>query len=49
MNGRVAREMTDGKRGGKKGSKGIKPDWHSDKDKGSKGRGKGKGKGKSET
>ena len=33
-----------GKKGGKKGSKGIKLDWHSDK-----GRGKGKGKGKSET
>ena len=25
-----------GKKGGKKGSKGSKPDWHSDKDKGSK-------------
>ena len=47
MNGRVA-----GEKGGKKGSKGSKPDWHSDKDKGgngSKGKGKGKGKGKSET
>ena len=32
-----------GKKGGKKGTKGSKPDWHSDKDKG------GKGKGKSET
>ena len=34
-----------GKKRGKKGSKGSKPDWHSDKDIGSKG----KGKGKSET
>ena len=32
------------KKGGKKGSKGSKPDWHSDKDKGSEGKGKGKGK-----
>ena len=30
-----------GKKGGKKGSKGIKPDWHGDKDKGSKGKSKG--------
>ena len=46
MNGRVADD------GGKKGSKGSKPDWYGDKDKGdngSKGEGKGKGKGKSET
>ena len=40
-----------GKRGGKKGSKGSKPDRYGDKDKGgngSKAKGKGKGKGKSE-
>ena len=40
------------KKGGKKGSKGSKLDWYSDKDKGcngSKGKGKGKCKGKSET
>ena len=53
--GKGADEWTSGKRddgdkkGGKKGSKGSKPDWHSDKDKGSKGKGKGKGKAKSET
>ena len=50
--GRGADEWPSGKRddgskkGGKKGSKGSKPDWHSDKDKGSKGKSKGKGKGK---
>ena len=33
-----------GKKGGKTGSKGSKPDWYCDKDKGSKGKGKGKGK-----
>ena len=36
----------------RKGSKGSKPDWHGDKDKGgngSKGKGKGKGKNMSET
>ena len=38
-----------GKKGGKTGSKGSKPDWYSVKDKGSKGKGKGKSKGKSET
>ena len=38
-----------GKKGGKKGSNGSKPDWLSDKDKWSKGKGKGKGKAKSET
>ena len=37
MNGRMAREMTEARKGGKKGSKG------------SKGKGKGKSKGKSET
>ena len=40
------------KKVGKTGSKGSKPGWHGDKDKGgnwSKGKGKGKGKGKSET
>ena len=40
------------KKGGKRGSKGSKPDWHGDKDKGgigNKGKGKGKGKCKSET
>ena len=50
MNGRVAEEMTEGKKGGKKGSKGGKPDWYGDRDKGSTGnKGKIKGKGKSET
>ena len=56
--GKGADEWTTGRRddgakkGGKKGSKGSKPDWHGDNDKGgdgSKGKGKGKGKGKSET
>ena len=40
-----------GKKGGKKGSNGSKPDWYGDKDKGgsgSKGKDKGKGKDKSE-
>ena len=52
--GKGADEWTSGRRndGGKKGSKGSKPDWFGDKDKGctgSKGNGKGEGKGKSET
>ena len=39
-----------GKKGGKKGSKGSKPDWYGDKDKGGTGnKDKGKGKGKGET
>ena len=52
MNRRVAGEVTEPRKDAKKGSKGSKPDWHGDKDKGgneSKGKGKGKGKGKSET
>ena len=40
------RKDDGGKRGGKKGSKGSKPDWYGDKDKGGTGN---KGKGKSET
>ena len=49
--GKGADEWPSGRRddGGKKGFKGSKPDWYSDKDKGSKGKGKGKSKGKSET
>ena len=56
--GKGADEWTSGRRddgakkGGKKGFKGSKHDWHGDKDKGgngSKGTGKGKGKGNSET
>ena len=56
--GKGADEWTNGKRddggkkGGKKGPKGSKPDWYGDKDKGgngSKGTGKGEGKGKIET
>ena len=36
-----------GKKGGKKGSKGSKPEWYGDKDKeGTWGKGKGKGKGR---
>ena len=47
-----------GKKGGERGSKGSKPDWYGDRDKGGKAskgqgpgkrKGKGKGKGKSET
>ena len=58
--GKGAHEWTSGRRddggkkGGKKGSKGSKPDWYSDRDTGGKasqglGKRKGKGKGKSET
>ena len=53
--GKGADELTSGRRddgakkGGEKGSKGSKPDWHGDKDKGGNRKGKGKGKGKSET
>ena len=39
MNGRVAREMTEARKEARRGSKGSKPDWYSDKDKGSKGKG----------
>ena len=44
--GKGADEWPSRKRddGGKKGSKGSKPDWHGDKDKESKGKGKGRGK-----
>ena len=41
-----------GKKGSNKGSKGSKPDWHGDREKGgkgNKGKGKGKCKSKSET
>ena len=39
-----------GRKGGKKGSKGSKPEWHGEREKGGNGnKGKGKGKGKSET
>ena len=54
--GKGADEWTSGRRDdgakkrGKKGSKGSKPVWYGDKDKGGNGsKGKGKGKGKSET
>ena len=54
--GKGADEWTSGRRddgankGGKKGSKGSKPDWHGDKGKGGNGsKGKGIGNGKSET
>ena len=40
----TGRRDDGGKKGGKKGSKGSKPDGRSDKDKGSKGKGKGKGR-----
>ena len=43
MNGRAAGGTTEAKKAGKKGSKGSKPDWHSDKDKGSKGKRQGQG------
>ena len=52
MNGRVAGEMTEVRKGGKKASKGSKLNWYGDKDKGgngSKEKGKVKGKGKRET
>ena len=51
MSGTSGRRDDGGKKGGKRGSKGSKPDWCGDQDKGgtgSKGKGKGKGKGKSE-
>ena len=52
MHGTSGRRDVGAKKGGKKGTKGSKPDWYGDKDKEgnkSKGKGKGKGKGKSES